>query len=65
MDEREIRLRCIEAAVKAPLGPRANGPVDTITEAAESWYAWVVGSIQQPSGQADKPRDVLKMPFKK
>ena len=44
MDEREIRLRCIEAAASchlAPVFPREQGPAAGVLEVAKAWAEWV------------------------
>lgn len=48
MDEREVRLRCIEAAAKAPI-VHANGPAAGVLETAQAWAAWV---LAQPAAKA-------------
>lgn len=40
MDEREIRLRCIEAAAKNPV-PHPDGFAAGAMEAAQQWFAWI------------------------
>ncbi len=42
MDEREVRLRCIEAASKA-LMVHQTGPAVGVLEVARVWAAWVIG----------------------
>lgn len=41
MDEREIRLRCIEAAAKNPV-PHKDGFGAAVLEQAKQWSAWVL-----------------------
>ena len=38
---RTIRLRCIEAASKAPM-THQEGYVAAVMEAADKWYAWII-----------------------
>jgi hypothetical protein len=45
--EREIRLRCIEAAAKSPIVHK-DGPAAGVLAVAEAWSAWVLGG-QKPS----------------
>ena len=59
IDEREVRLRCIEAAAKTPTVHPA-GHAAGVLATAESWAAWVLG---QSIG--DKARQVLGLPNKK
>lgn len=40
MDDKEVRLRCIEAAAKAPMS-HVKGYTAGVQEAAESWYEWI------------------------
>ena len=40
--EREIRLRCIEAAARNPV-PHPEGYGAAVLEAAKGWAEWVVG----------------------
>ncbi len=40
--EREIRLRCIEAAARTPT-PHGAGYPAGVLEAAEKWATWVLG----------------------
>lgn len=46
MDEREIRLRCIEAAAKTPM-VHAAGQAAGVLEVAKEWAAWVLGSLPE------------------
>lgn len=41
MDEREIRLRCIEAAAKSPM-IHQGGPAAGVQEVARAWAEWVM-----------------------
>jgi hypothetical protein len=41
MDEREIRLRCIEAAAKTPT-VHSKGHAEGVLETAKAWYEWVL-----------------------
>ena len=43
MDEREIRLRLIEAAARNPQ-PHAAGYAAGVKESAECWFAWVMAA---------------------
>ena len=43
MEEREIRLRLIEAAARNPQ-PHDNGYAVSVREAAECWFRWVTNS---------------------
>ena len=43
MDEREIRLRLIEAAARTPT-PHPEGYVTGVRRAAEDWLRWVVAN---------------------
>ena len=49
MEEREIRLRCIEAAAKAPI-VHQDGPAAGVLETAQRWAAWAMHG-DQPAGQ--------------
>ena len=55
MDEREIRLRLIEAAARNPQ-PHANGYAVGVQEAAECWFRWVTNLTvrNQPLGLPKK-----------
>lgn len=53
MDEREIRLRCIEAAAKAP-NAHVGGYAAGVLEQAGTWFNWIVG--------ADRPQATLTKP---
>lgn len=46
VDEREVRLRCIEAAAKAPI-PHEQGYAAGMLAAAQSWAAWVLGEVKR------------------
>lgn len=43
MDEREIRLRCIEAAARYPDPRNPAGMTQAVLDAAEQWARWVSG----------------------
>ena len=58
MEEREIRLRCIEAAAKTPT-VHLNGQADGVIAIASAWFNWIISS---PKGDASKP---LGLPGKK
>ena len=45
MDEREIKLRCIEAAARNPT-PHSGGFAAGVLETAKTWAAWV---MEQPA----------------
>lgn len=51
MDEREIRLRCIEAAAKAPM-VHNDGPAAGVQAVAAQWAAWVLGEDPAPAGDS-------------
>lgn len=55
MDEREIRLRCIEAAAKTPM-LHADGHAAGVKETASLWFDWI---ISKPQG------NTLSLPKKK
>jgi len=57
MDEKEIRLRLIEAAAKCG-NQHVDGHAAGVVEAASKWFAWV---CLQPTAAKD-PRDVLGLP---
>lgn len=60
MDANEIRLRCIEAAARAPM-VHAEGPAAGVIATARSWFDWIVdGRPSNPDG-----REVLGLPKKK
>lgn len=40
MDEREVRLRCLEAAAKAPI-VHNEGPATGVLAVARAWAEWV------------------------
>jgi hypothetical protein len=48
MDDKEVRLRCIEAAAKSPT-PHSRGYAAGVQESAESWYLWI-NSQSVPEG---------------
>ena len=41
INELEVRMRCLEAASKAPMVHK-DGPVAGVLEAAAAWAAWVM-----------------------
>lgn len=43
--EREVRLRLIEAAAKAPI-VHNNGPAVGVVEVAQTWEAYVLGHLK-------------------
>ena len=45
MEADEIRLRCIEAAVKTPQPGHAEGAVAAVLEAAEKYFGFVVPRV--------------------
>jgi hypothetical protein len=55
IDEREIRLRCIEAAAKNPT-PHKDGFAAGVLESAAAWNAWVISD--------EKARATLGLPGK-
>jgi hypothetical protein len=55
MDEREIRLRCIEAAAKTPM-VHPQGQAAGVLETASFWFNWI---ISEPKG------NTLGLPKKK
>jgi len=58
MDEREIKLRCIEAAAKTPT-VHLKGQAEGVVEIASAWFNWIISS---PKGEVAKP---LGLPPKK
>ena len=58
MDEREIKLRCIEAAAKTPT-VHLKGQAEGVVEIASAWFNWI---ISPPKGENSKP---LGLPGKK
>lgn len=58
MDEREIKLRCIEAAARTPT-VHLKGQAEGVVEIASAWFDWIISS---PKGEANKP---LGLPGKK
>jgi hypothetical protein len=64
MDDREIRLRCIEAAAKTPT-VHPNGHASGVQETAAQWAAWVGGAVPGGLTPAQEPRPVLGLPKKK
>lgn len=56
MTETEVRLRCIEAAARAPMVHNA-GPAAGVLEVAKGWAIWVVASPEAkpaPLGLSNK-----------
>jgi hypothetical protein len=58
MDEREIKLRCIEAAARTPT-VHLKGQAEGVVEIASAWFNWIISS---PKGEPVKP---LGLPGKK
>ena len=46
MDEREIRLRCIEAAAKNPQ-PHKDGYSAAVLGAASVWFDWIISKPKE------------------
>ena len=63
MDEREIRLRCIEAAARAPM-THESGYSAGVLQAAGQWAAFVLQAVKVDIAQ-DKGREVIGLPKKK
>lgn len=59
MDDREIRLRCIEAAAKSPI-VHQDGPAVGVREVASVWFDWIISKSQ---GEAKS--GTLRLPEKK
>lgn len=56
MDEREIRLRCIEAATKTSIGTAHHaGPAAGVLEAARLWLDWIIAA-RPPLGLPEKKK---------
>jgi len=53
--DRELRMRCIEAAVRSPF----SNP-ESVQEAAEGWYTWVVENVAPPMGKTAAARRKLE-----
>lgn len=53
MDEREIRLRCIEAAAKNPPSHQ-GGYAAGVREAASAWFDWIISNAK--SGTLGLPK---------
>lgn len=51
--EREVRLRCIEAAARAPV-VHQNGPAAGVLAVAQTWAEWVSGVRPAPLGLPQK-----------
>lgn len=63
MDAIEVRMRCVEAAVKAPMiHAHADGPAVAIQETANRWAQWVLGAAAQ---SASSDSGTLHLPKKK
>jgi hypothetical protein len=45
--DKEIRLRCIEAAAKSPIVHR-DGAAAGVQEVATTWAAWVIEGTKKP-----------------
>jgi len=45
MDEREIKLRCIEAAAKTPT-VHLKGQADGVAEIASVWFNWIISKSE-------------------
>lgn len=58
MDEREIRLRCIEAAAKTPMVHTA-GQAAGVLEVAKQWAAWALAGDPIPGDPAAGVKMVL------
>ena len=58
MDEREIRLRCVEAASRHP-AVHNDGPGPGVLALATLWFDWVISERKAPGG-----RDTLHLPKK-
>lgn len=58
MDEREIRLRCIEAAAKTPM-VHPQGQAAGVQAVASAWFDWI---ISKPEGAGKSA--TLKLPTK-
>ena len=58
MDDKEIKLRCIEAAAKTPT-VHLKGQAEGVAEIASAWFNWIISS---PKGEAGK---TLGLPGKK
>lgn len=63
MDTNEIRLRCVEAAAKAPM-THAEGYAKGVTETAAEWAAFILQGAESGAAQ-DKCREVLGLPKKR
>jgi hypothetical protein len=50
MDEREIKLRCIEAAAKTPT-VHLKGQADGVLEIASVWFNWIISSPKGTDGK--------------
>jgi hypothetical protein len=57
MDDKEIKLRCIEAAAKTPT-VHVKGHAAGVQEIASAWFDWIIPS---PKGGDTKP---LSLPSK-
>ena len=54
-DEREVRLRLIEAAAKSPM-PHDHGYAAGVLAAAQGWAAWVFGTEVKRETLHAKPK---------
>ena len=45
MDEREIRLRCIEAAAKTPM-VHPQGQAEGVKATASLWFDWIISKSE-------------------
>lgn len=55
MTETEVRLRCIEAAARAPM-VHQDGPAAGVLAVAKGWAAWVVDNgANVPAGVSKPP----------
>lgn len=52
MDERELRMKCIEAAARNPL-PHPDGYAAGILESAQAFYAWVASGKSGEKGVSE------------
>lgn len=50
MDEREIRLRCIEAASRAPV-VHNEGPAVGVLKIAQAWAEWVASPVTRTADE--------------
>lgn len=59
MDEREIRMRCIEAAARFP-AVHQSGPAAGVLETAQAWERWVRGGEADPRAAKSAPLGLPK-----